>query len=213
MFKKLLISLLLLSTFTARIMASNTHYVNTKTLKVRLAPESKSAHLYSIYKGHKVKVYEIKNSWARISEYTKAAQWVNKDYLTELEDTKVEEKIEKAKVIEKPTIVVETKIEEKETIVKEPKPEILYEEEISEDTLLLNTVSKSDDFARYESTFTAVSKKLLHDKICQLKDFKRSNGWMEISDGNICFIYSGKIQKENKIFLNVVTGETFKKTY
>ena len=202
MFKKLLISLVLLSTFTAYTFASETHYVNTKTLKVRTGPTGKSAHLYSIYKGQKVKVYEVKNSWARISEYTKTAQWVYEDYLTKLKETKVEKKIEK------PTVVVEKKIEE-----KEPEPQVIIEDDISVEALLLETVSKSDDFKRYESTFTTVSKRLVHDGICQLKDFKRSNGWMEISDGALYFMYCGKIKKQNKIFLNVVTGETFKKSY
>ena len=212
MFQKLLISLLLLSVFTAHIIASNTHYVNTKTLKVRLEPTSKSPHLYSVYKGHKVKVYEVKNSWARISEYSKIAQWVHEDYLTKLKETKVEKKIEK------PTVVVEKKIEEikKEEIkpiVKEPEPQIIIEEGISLEAVLLDTIAKSDDFKRYESTFTSVSQRLFKDGTCQLKDFKRSNGWMEISDGELYFIYCGKIKKQNKIFLNVTTGETFKKAY
>lgn len=212
MFQKLLISLLLLSVFTAHIIASNTHYVNTKTLKVRLEPTSKSPHLYSVYKGHKVKVYEVKNSWARISEYSKTAQWVHEDYLTKLQDTKAQKKIEK------PIAVVEKKIEEikKEEIkpiVKEPEPQIIIEEGISLEAVLLDTIAKSDDFKRYESTFTSVSQRLFKDGTCQLKDFKRSNGWMEISDGELYFIYCGKIKKQNKIFLNVTTGETFKKAY
>lgn len=216
MFTKLLISLLTLSTFTAHTLASDTHYVNTKTLKVRLAPTSKSAHLYSLYKGHKVKVYEIKNSWARISEYTKTAQWVHEDYLTQLDSAKTKKKIEKVQVIEKPIPVIEKKPKEK-TIVKEPEPQTIIEEDIPEDismeAMLLETISKSDDYERYKSTFTSVSQRLFKNETCRLKDFKRSNGWMEISDGELYFIYCGKIKKQNKIFLNVSTGETFKKTY
>ena len=217
MFQKLLISLLLLSVFTAHIIASNTHYVNTKTLKVRLEPTSKSPHLYSIYKGHKVKVYEVKNSWARISEYSKTAKWVHKDYLTKLENTKAQKKIEKPiavaekKVVEKK--IEDIKKEEIKPIVKEPEPQIIIEEGISLEAALLDTIAKSDDFKRYESTFTSVSQRLFKDGTCQLKDFKRSNGWMEISDGELYFIYCGKIKKQNKIFLNVITGETFKKAY
>jgi len=238
MFTKLLISLISFSIFTAQTIASNTHYVNTKTLKVRLAPTSKADHLYSIYKGHKVRVYEIKDDWARISEYTKTAKWVHKDYLTKLKDTKPQKKITETKVIEEPIVaeekekeieiekVEDKKIEEVEekTLLEEaapqvilPQPELPEPEIIIDDTsmndVLLETIAKSDDFKRYESTFTSVSQRLFKDGTCQLKDFKRSNGWMEISDGELYFIYCGKIKKQNKIFLNVITGETFKKAY
>ncbi|WP_415249566.1 SH3 domain-containing protein [Sulfurimonas sp.] len=89
MLKKLLILLLLIS-YSSYLFA-NTHYVNAQTLKVRVAPTSSSYHSYSIYKGHKLKVYEIKNGWARISNYKtitkndesiKSAKWVYGDYLT-----------------------------------------------------------------------------------------------------------------------------------
>jgi len=210
MFKKILISLLLLSTFVAHTIASNTHFVNTKTLKVRMGPNSTSAHLYSIYKGEKVKVYELKNSWARISQYTKTAHWVHQDYLSELEN-------KKPVVVEKPVVIKEPAVEpvKKEVLEEQTiEPEtLIIEDDRSIETLLLSTVAKSDDFERFESTFIPVSQRLVQDGICQLKDFKRSNGWMELSDGTLYFIYCGKIKKQNKIFLNVVTGETFKKTY
>ena len=105
MLKKLSILLLLLSTFTTYLSSANTHYVNTLTLKVRTAPTSQSSHSYSIYKGQRLKVYETKNNWARISKYItttldgtfiKAAKWVHTDFVTPLH---TEEKLPKIKEV------------------------------------------------------------------------------------------------------------------
>ena len=67
------------------------YFVNTETLKVRVAPNAESLHSYSIYKNYTVSVHEIKNGWARISRYKtikvnatlkKEAKWVSAEFIT-----------------------------------------------------------------------------------------------------------------------------------
>ena len=194
MFQKLLISTILLSIFSLQLIAAKTHYVNTRTLKVRVEPTTASNHSYSIYKGYRVRVYETKGDWARISKYkttvknaqlVKIAKWVHGNYITKIAKKKTLIKAKKAKVI-----------------IKKPKLDI--------HPALLKAITRSDDFEKFKPTFISVSKKLFKDGICRIRDFKRGNGWMEIADDTIYFIYCGKIKRSNKIYLNVVTGEASK---
>ena len=131
MFKKILISFLFFTAFSAYLIAANTHYVNTKTLKVRIAPTTDSLHLYSIYKGHQVKIFETYSSWARVSRYkssldddgqiVKTATWVHKDYLKKIDKKTLKKKIKK--LPKKKEIVKIKQVPKKEKIVPVKKVE------------------------------------------------------------------------------------------
>ena len=91
MFIKILIILFALTAtyLSAKTNSTSKYYVNTETLKVRVAPNAESFHSYSIYKNYKVSVYEMKNGWARISRYKqinsnsiKEAKWVYSEFIT-----------------------------------------------------------------------------------------------------------------------------------
>lgn len=188
MLKKIFISLLLLVSSSSYLLGF-THYVNAQTLKVRIAPTSSAYHSYSIYKGHKVQVHEMKDGWARISKSKAAAKWVHGDYITPI------------------------KKEEKELVKKEIPPkemEPIVTIEYNEYDLVLENVAKSENYEKFKPIFIATSKRLYDNGTCTLKDFKRSRGWMELADDVIYFIYCGNIKRSNKIYLNVITGKATK---
>lgn len=217
MLKKLVISLLLLSAFSSYVIAS-THYVNTATLKVRTGPTSASHHSYSIYKGHKVHVFEFKNNWARISNYkneNKNAKWVFGKFLTPIKtsnttkyNNQVQEKVELP--MQKPITKVKAKEVIEPIIEKKREPVYIQEKKYDKYALMMEEVKESQDFEKFEPLFVATSKRLFDNGTCQLKDFKRSKGWMELADKTIYFIYCGSIKRSNKIYLNVITGRATK---
>ena len=85
--------ILLLAAFSvyAEAASSTAYYVTADTLNVRLAPKPNARITNKLYRQQKIYVYEIKNGWARISEYYdggvegvsgKVARWVSAKYLS-----------------------------------------------------------------------------------------------------------------------------------
>lgn len=233
MFKKFSIFIIFFSLFSLQLFGANTHYVNTATLKVRNAPNSKAYHSYSIYKNHKVKVYEVQDSWARISSYktstkdgklVKTAKWVHADFLTPLykEQEKVAPKVEVKKPEVPKVVIEEPKKEEVEEVVEvevTPAPlDPLLDDPLRDDyalfkdvnPYLIQLISKSDDYEKYKPMFVSVSNRLVKEGICEYKDFSRANGWIEVYKDKIYFLYCGKIKRSNKIYFNAITGESTK---
>jgi hypothetical protein len=92
------IFLTLIITFSSSLFAIATgpgkYYVTTSSLKIRLGPNIKAVHHYNVYKDKKLKVYEVKDNWARISryrttyvnnEFIKVAKWVYAKYLMKIQ--------------------------------------------------------------------------------------------------------------------------------
>ena len=196
MLKKIVLFLFILTATTlfANVQAKGRYYVNTKTLKVRMAPSTKARHSYSIYKNQKVRVYEVKDNWARISRYktttikgkfTKAAKWVFGKYLT-------------------PTKVRKKKNRKKSSTKKRSS--------YKKNTKLTQAISGSDNYKKHSKTFQSVSQKLLKEGRCKLSDFRKTRGWIELSRDDLYFTYCGGFSRKNKIYLNVKSGvlQTFK---
>lgn len=196
MLKKILLFLFILSATTlfAGLQGKGKYYVNTKTLKVRMAPTTKARHSYSIYKNQKVRVHEVKDNWARISRYktttvkgkfTKAAKWVFGKYLT------------KSKVSKKK---------------KRKKTSTKKRSSYKKNNSLTRAISGSDNYKKFSKTFGSVSQKLVKDGRCKVSDFRKTRGWIDLDRDDLYFIYCGGFSKKNKIYLNVKNGvlQTFK---
>jgi hypothetical protein len=75
----------------AEALAVGTYYVSANRLSVRLGPSTAATTTNTLSKKQKVKVYEVKSGWARISKYyngvvegksAKVARWVFAQYLS-----------------------------------------------------------------------------------------------------------------------------------
>lgn len=196
MLKKIVLFLFILTATNlfATALAKGKYYVNTKTLKVRMAPSTKAGHSYSMYKNQKVRVYEVKDNWARISKYktttvkgkfTKAAKWVFGKYLTQA-------KVRKQK-------------NRKKSFTKK-------RSSYKKNTKLTKAISGSDNYKKFSKTFQSVSQKLIENGTCKVSDFSKTRGWIDISRDDLYFAYCGGFSKKNKIYLNVKSGvlQTFK---
>ena len=192
----LLLFILTATTLFADLQGKGKYYVNTKTLKVRMAPTTKSVHSYSVYQNQKVRVYEIKDNWARISKYktttvkgkfTKAAKWVFGKYITK------------------------SKIKKKKKLKKKKSP-VKKQSSYKNDSKLIQTISGSDNYKTFSKAFQSASKKLVHDGKCKISDFRKTRGWIDLSRDDLYFVYCGGFSRKNKIYLNVKSGvlQTFK---
>ena len=74
---------------SAEAISTGTHYVIAESLNVRTAPSANSDIARKLSKDSKVEVLELKNGWARVTEYLelsqteKAALWVSSKYLSD----------------------------------------------------------------------------------------------------------------------------------
>lgn len=175
----------------AETTSTGKHYVNTNALKVRTAPTTKSTHTYNIYRGYKVRVYELQNGWARITRYKtstedgkfiKKARWVYAKFITSVNAKK---KRKNRKSSSKKT--VKNKTSHEEALAKVLKP--------------------SDNYDKYAKIFQTASLKLIKEKRCRVNDFKKMRGWVEASPTTTYFTYCGGFKKTNKVYLNIQTGE------
>ena len=196
---KIFLSLLLLtsSILYADLNGTGKYTVNSATLKVRLAPTTRSVHSYSIYKNQKVSVYEIQNNWARISKYTttsvqgnvtRTAKWVYGKYITPLNSTTSTQK----NTYKKPKKTL------KKSVRKQPK---------KRNSRLTKAISGSDGFNKHSKVFIAVSEELIHKRVCKVSDFRKTRGWMELKADKMYFAYCGGFSKRNKLFLDINTSE------
>jgi hypothetical protein len=154
----------------------NIYYVISNKLNVRLGANKTSLITNILYKGQKLKVFEIKNGWARISHYYDGkvegtsgniARWVFTKYLS---------------------------------IRCPPKKKINITSSI------INVLKSSDDFEKHQKVFISASENLIYSGRCTLKDFKNMGGWLKSNNDHRYFTYCGKLRIENKIYLNTLTG-------
>ncbi|WP_151899235.1 hypothetical protein [Vibrio mediterranei] len=77
--------------------------------------------------------------------------------------------------------------------------------------VLTDYIEGSDDFVLYQEKFFDASTKLVKQKRCRLSDFEELSGWVKSINhqDSVYFTYCGGIESENKVYLNVATGELF----
>lgn len=74
-------------------------------------------------------------------------------------------------------------------------------------------IKDSDEFATYRLVLATATRKLLDDGSCSPSDFRESGGWMKSSFRkvqNLFFVYCGGFSKENRIYLDPRTANTFR---
>ena len=173
--------LLLVSGFLifASALSVGKNYVVSDSTDERLEPAPKSNKTNTIYKGQAVEVYEIKNGWARVSEYyngkyegksKSVARWV---LAKDLSAKKATEKV----------VVINSAV--------------------------AKSIKGSDDFSKYSKKMIEVSENLVKSGQCSIKDFEDMGGWMRSTNRGkgVYFTYCGGMNSNNKVYLNINTGE------
>ena len=81
------------------------------------------------------------------------------------------------------------------------------------DSPIYKAISSSDDLEQYAGLFVQVSEKLVKSGLCSLNDFVDIGGWWRSNEHNsrlIYYTYCGGATNENRIFVDVATGQTFR---
>jgi ribosomal protein L32 len=75
-------------------------------------------------------------------------------------------------------------------------------------------ISKSDDYAMYQTEFTTAAQSLLSTGRCQLNELKEIGGFVKAQGDKknqpIYFTYCGGMTLSNRIYVDVSTGKVFK---
>lgn len=189
MFQKIFIFLFIL--FSCSAFASSKtlglYSVNADVLKIRLGPNSQFEHSYNMYNNQRTNVYEFKDGWARVSKSANHSKWAYGKYLTQVNKNSI--------VSQKPA-----KRKKKSQVKKKvPKPKF--------DTRLVKYIAKSDNYKKHSKVFINVSQRLISQRVCRISDFRKTSGWMELSEDEMYFTYCGGFNKKDKIYINLVTNE------
>lgn len=79
------------------------------------------------------------------------------------------------------------------------------------DALITKAVEQSDDFKKYRYTFVHAARELIREGECKLDDFIELGGWTSSPKSyDLFFVYCGGSNTNNRIYLNVSEGTTFR---
>ena len=72
-------------------------------------------------------------------------------------------------------------------------------------------IKDSDDFGIYRTQFSKAAKKLIEQGKCTKNDFREIGGWLKSSEKGkyVYFTYCGGFTIQNRLYLDVVTGNVF----
>lgn len=156
------------------------YYVIERQISAYNKPDHNALVVDTIYKGEKVVVLEKSNGWYRISDYL-----VYEDGGEETAEW----------------------LDAKGLSDAEP---VIKEQERLE--ILDGYLQKSDDLKDNLEIFRNKTQLLLDDNTCDPEDFTELGGWVRsvtYKQRNVYFIYCGGLEQENKIYLDVDSGEIF----
>ena len=162
------------------------YYVSPEKLNVRLAANKNGKIVNKIHKKQKVEVFEVKDDWARISRYYDGT------------DEGVLGNVARWVAVEYLSSISHLPVEIKKS---------------DADLSIATAIKLSDDFSKYQNVFVSASKKLINKGDCKLADFKKLGGWwrsLSHKPDPVYVTYCGGATKIHRIYLNVVTGATFK---
>ena len=157
--------------------------VTADSLNVRQAANETGKVTGKLYQQEKVEVFEVKNGWARISEYydgeingqsSKVARWVFATHLS----------------APRPTV--------KKATANSP---------------IVNAIKSSDDLAMHQDFFAWVSEELIISGECKLSDFEDIGGWWRSVDHKprpVYYTYCGGAIDNHRVYVNTATGITFR---
>lgn len=160
--------------------ATNDYYVIDRQLSVYNKPDQSGLVVDTLYKGEKVTALEKDRGWYRISDYL---------------------------------VYKEGGVETAEWLnaqgLSNSEPVIQEQERLE---ILDGYLQKSDDYKRHLDMFREKTQGLLDDNTCEPEDFEELGGWVRsvtYQQRNVYFIYCGGLEQENKLYLDVDSGETF----
>ncbi|MDV7103842.1 SH3 domain-containing protein [Vibrio sp. TH_r3] len=166
---------------TPTVQQQNTHYfVASNKLNVRSYPRLNAPIRYVLRKGKAIEVQETQGQWVRISDYEVHTSGQDIADWVHIDFLSAEQPV-------------------------------ITEQEAHK--AMQRLLDKSDDFVLYQDSFINATKRLLADESCTYEDFELMNGWLlsrTYPDNPVYFVYCGGTQRENKIYLNVVTNQIFK---
>jgi hypothetical protein len=157
--------------------------VTADSLNVRLAANETGKVTDKLFQREKVEVFEVKNGWARISEYyddennglsAKVARWVFATHLSA------------------------PRLAATKATVNSP---------------VVNAIKSSDDLAIHQDTFVWVSEELIDSGECKLSDFEDIGGWWRSVDHKprpVYYTYCGGSINNHRVYVNTATGTTFR---
>ena len=158
------------------------YVVTADSLNVRLGADTSAKIVDKLYQQQKIGVLEIRDGWARISQYYdgvtegvpgKVARWVFATHLSALRVTTA--KVDPASPV-------------------------------------YQAISGSDDLEKHQHIFVAVSKKLVEAGECKLSDFKDIGGWWRSPAHKarpIYYTYCGGAGNNHRVYVDIETGHTF----
>lgn len=82
-----------------------------------------------------------------------------------------------------------------------------------DNSLIEDAIKSSDDLSTYQDVFISASEKLINSGKCSLSEFKEMGGWVRSQNYKskpIYCTYCGGMHRNNRIYVDVVSGETFK---
>ncbi len=154
------------------------YYVNPAKLAVRTSPSEQGFIESFVYRGDKLHILEKQQGWGRVTPY----------YVYEEGGEEVAEWVKMDQLLEvAPTITREERLE-----------------------TVSQYVEKSDDFKDFFDMFTKTADQLLKDGTCTPEDFDELGGWVRsnrFEGRDVYFVYCGGLKQEDKIYLDVQTGE------
>ena len=171
------------STVLAEARSPGGFVVSADSLNVRLAANETGKVTDKLFQQEKVEVFEVRNGWARISEYydeeinglsTKVARWVFATHLS----------------APRPTV--------KKATANSP---------------IVNAIKSSDDLEMHLDIFAWASEELINSGECKLSDFEDIGGWWRSVDHKprpVYYTYCGGSINNHRVYVNTATGTTFR---
>ncbi|ENC6732068.1 hypothetical protein ABKZ05_002774 [Vibrio navarrensis] len=156
------------------------YYVVERRISVHNKPQEDALVVDHLYKGEKLTILEKQLGWGRIT-----------DYLVYEEGG--EETAEWVNM----------------TQLSNEKPVI---EEMERLEILDGYIARSDDLLQHQEVFRKHTQQLLNDGTCKPQDFEELGGWVRsvtFQPREVYFIYCGGLDQENKIYLDINSGDIF----
>jgi len=191
------------------------YVVSADTLNVRQAANTVGKIARRLHRDEKIEVFEVKDGWARISEYfavdkqgqsVNVARWVFATHLTSV--LPAQEMVDEGDTIVAAVTPSENLTKRENTAVADQPVQ-----RVDVNSPIALAIKASEDLARYMGTFVSVSGKLIDAGECQLSDFEDIGGWWKSVDHQprpIYYTYCGGGSSNHRVFVNVSTGRVFR---
>lgn len=198
---RFLLSIVLIVVAAIPAHAASDRWVNSDRLMRRTCPSTDCGVVGYLFFREKVDVLEQKNGWARITRFydascrNGASEYVEKgNGRCDVSNGFVDGKF--AEWVSADFLVAAHPAEPAKGA-----------------TGLFALVQGSNDYRLHKDAFAKAAEVLISSGVCTAHDFKEMGGWLKstttFAERPVYFTYCGGITKENRIYLDVKTGEIF----